>query len=116
MSVEYPAPEEGLMIGCGRVPEEGAFYGDVRLTGALAISEPLQARLLADIVEGMRQKYPDLGAEAAAVRKILSEPWCPDGVLARIAAWNMNKRNILRRACDRLGLPHAGLSVEINGC
>ncbi len=95
--------------------EDSPFYGVVRLTGALAIPESIQARMLEDIVEALRHIYPDLRAEAAAIDKILSEPWCPDGVLARLAKWSFTKRKALHAACERYNVPHAGLGITVNG-
>lgn len=116
MAAMYPTQEATPMQPLMVRQEDPPYYVVIRLTGALAIPEMVRSQLVSLVTQDLRQKYPELGAEAEAIRKILSEPWCPDGVVARVVAWNMNKRNILRRACDRLGLPHAGLGIEVDGC
>ena len=115
MSLMYAGAEEGLTTGPMVKQEDSPFYGDVRLTGALAIPEPIQARMLDDIVEALVHVYPDLSAEAAAILKIRTEPWCPDGVLARLAKWNATKRKALHAACESYNVPHAGLGSLVNG-
>lgn len=96
--------------------DDSPFYGIARLTGALAIPEPIQARMLEDIVAALRHVYPDLTAEVAAIHKINTEPWCPDGALARWGKWESTKRKAIVAACGLYGVPPAGLSFTVNGC
>jgi hypothetical protein len=115
MSLMSPELQERLTAAPMERQEDSPFYGVVRLTGALAIPESIQARMLEDIVEALRHVYPDLSAEAAAIDKIRTEPWCPDGVLARLAKWSATKRKALHAACERYKVPQAGLGILVTG-
>lgn len=119
----YTPKEEGLKLGTG--PQDGgewATYGVpppapawLRLTGALAVPTGVQAALLDAARDEMLKVYPDLSAEAAAIHKIRTEPWCPTGVLARLAKWERTKRNAIEAACGLYGVPPAGLSFTVGG-
>lgn len=119
----YTPMEEGLKLGTGPqddgeratcgVPHPARAW--IRLTGALAVPMGIQAALLDAAREEMVKVYSDLADEAAAIHKIRTEPWCPDGALARLGKWESTKRKAIEAVCDRHGVPLAGLNFTVNG-
>lgn len=87
----------------------------VSLTGAGGVPAWAKYRLMDALGAEMLKTYDDLADEAAAIDKILTEPWCPSGALARQGKWESTKRKALEAACARMGVSPVGLDFTING-
>lgn len=89
---------------------------NIELTGSLHPAH-INARILHLTIQIMRRRYaPDrMEDKLAFVFKALSEPWQPSENVQAILTFGMNKRRAMQEACARLGVPHDGLHIWING-